>query len=999
MSNKTPVTKKTGANSSASKTDMLKSKLVNQETASYLFFGILTTVVDFIIYIVCSALSVNYLWANVIAWCGAVLFAYVTNKLFVFKSNAKGFKELLNEFLSFVAGRVFSLVFSLVFIYLTVTLIGFPPIISKILSAVFVVIINYVLSKLYIFPTASAETQNETGVFHWFKTNLHYILAFVIPLGILVVIYKVREIYPFGDNMYLRSDCYHQYAPFHMEMFDKLMQGESMMYSWDIGLGVNFSALYSYYLASPVNWFLGLFSRNHIIEVMNIFIIVKTCLCSVTFTHYISRHFQSKKIQVAAFGIFYALSSYFAAFSWNLMWLDCLLLLPLIVLGIERLVKENKCFLYCVTLALAILSNYYIAIMICIFCVLYFFAMLFSDDAKKDFKYYLLKFKNFAIYSLLAGCFGASTILPAFRALSSTDSGAFDFPDKISNYFSLYEMLSRSMINVEASIFSAHDPNLYCTVAVFILVPLYVINNKINAKEKIAKVVLIGIFLFSFNTNIPNYIWHGFHFPNSLPCRQSFIYIFLLLAMCYEALHYIREITTKQLMTTFACALALFFSFEHFFVSDSYSFMIIYLSVAFLIFYTFMLYMLKSGNYKQNFVVYLLFVIVVAEAYINTEETALSTSTRSGYLDDNAPITELVDYAKEHDDSLFYRTEKYSRRTKNDAAWIGYHGASTFSSTASLGLSEYYGSLGFEKSTNAYAYYGHTPLTESLFSIKYVISNTKREDTQTAKLYTNSSDNEYHLYENIYTLPLGFMIPSDLEENWDLSRTNPFEVQNAFCSMVNGSAEGEDVMYTRLMVDDANQVTFTEDTHFFIYVTTSLEGIKVTTTKPDETTHTKTFSSTRHRHILDLGNIEAGSTVKVESDDSEVASLQYYAYSYDNDIFIKTYDKLMEQPLELTAFEDTSLKGTITVTEPGLMYTSIPYDEGWTVTVDGKEVDTNAFEDALLSVYLSEGTHEIEMEYFAPGLRLGIVLTISSMLVFAVLVIIDYKKKQHNLEI
>lgn len=996
MSNKKPVTKTSGTKKPVgNKSETLKSKLVNQETMSYLIFGVLTTVVDFIIYIICTSLSVNYLWANVIAWCGAVIFAYITNKLFVFKSNAKKFKELLNEFLSFVTGRVFSLIFSLVFIYMTVTLIGFAPIISKVLSAVFVVIINYVLSKLYIFP--KPEEQQNTGILNWFKQNIHYIIAFLIPLGILIVVYKVREIYPFGDNMYLRSDCYHQYAPFHMEMFDKLMNGESMMYSWDIGLGINFSALYSYYLASPINWFLGLFSRNHIIEVMNVFIIVKTCLCSVTFTHYISRHFQSKKIQVAAFGVFYALSSYFAAFSWNLMWLDCLLLLPLIVLGLEALVKENKCYLYCITLAFAILSNYYIAIMICIFCVLYFFALLFADDAKKNFQYYFLKFKNFALYSFLAGCFGAVSILPALQALGATDSGEFNFPEKISNYFSLYEMLSRSMMNVEASIFSAHDPNLYCTVAVFILLPLYVINSKIHAKEKVAKVILVGIFLFSFNTNIPNYIWHGFHFPNSLPCRQSFIYIFLILTMCYEALHYIREITTKQLMSTFAGALALFFSFEHFFVSDSYNFMIIYLSVAFLIFYTFMLFMMKSGNYKQNFVVYLLFVIVIAETYINTEETALSTSTRSAYLNDNAPITELIDYAKEHDDTIFYRTEKYNRRTKNDAAWIGYHGASTFSSTASLGLSEYYGSLGFEKSTNAYAYYGHTPLTESLFSIKYVISNSKKADTDTAKLYTSSKNDDYHLYENIYTLPIGFMIPSDLEENWDLSRTNPFEVQNAFCSYVNGSAEGEDLMYTRLMVDTENQVYLEENTHYFIYVTTSLEDIKVTITNPDGSTNTKTFSSMKHRHILDLGKYDAGTIIKVESDDSEVSSLQYYAYSYDNTIFLNTYETLMEQPLNLTTFEDTYLKGSIDVTEAGLMYTSIPYDEGWTVYVDGEEVETNAFENALLSVYLSEGTHEIELKYSAPGLRLGIALTICSTIAFVLLLIIDYKKRKHSL--
>src|SRR5699024_4710170 len=85
----------------------------------------------------------------------------------------------------------------------------------------------------------------------------------------------------------------------------------------------------------------------------------------------------------AFFGIFYALSGYMAAYSWNIMWLDCLLLFPLIVLGLERLVREKKCFLYCITLGLSILSNYYISIMICIFMVLYFMALLILEKKEK----------------------------------------------------------------------------------------------------------------------------------------------------------------------------------------------------------------------------------------------------------------------------------------------------------------------------------------------------------------------------------------------------------------------------------------------------------------------------------------------------------------------------------------------------------------------------------------------------------------------------------------
>lgn len=968
----------------------IKQKIFNREVISYLIFGILTTLVDFAIYFLCyQIMGIHYLTSNVIAWCGAVLFAYITNKIFVFQSKSFRLKLLLDEVLSFIGARIFSLVFSVIMIYAFVFLMGFPAMIAKIISSVFVVIINYVFSKMFIFHTN--DSKNE-GILAKIEENFCYIASFIIPLGILIFLYYSRGIYPFGEKMYLRSDCYHQYAPFHMELYDKLMHGESLTYSWDIGLGMNFSALYSYYLASPVNWLIGMVSKNHIIEYMNVLIVVKTALCSLTFNHYICKHFNTKKFSACAFGICYALSSYFAAFSWNLMWLDCLVLLPLIMLGLERLVKSRKCYLYCISLGFAILSNYYIGIMLCIYSVLYFFALLYSDDSKKNFSYYVQRIKSFALYSLLAGGFAAVSIMPAYAALSSTASGDFNFPTTVVNYFSVFDMISRSLINVDPAIFSAHDPNLFCTIAIFILIPLYFVNPKIKTNEKIAKGALLGIFLVSFNTNIPNYIWHGFHYPNSLPCRESFIYIFLILTMAYEALYYIKETTTKQIASSFAGALALFLAIEKLMVSDSYSAMIIYLSVTFLIFYTFVIVLLKSNNYRQSIISYLLIIVVISEAYVNLDKTSLSTSDRDYYVRDNKAIETVLNIAKEQDEDLFYRVEKYDRKTKNDGAWIGYHSASTFSSTANAGVSEFYGAVGLEESTNALAYYGHTPLTESLLSVKYVLSNTKREDTSNAQLFAESSS--IYLYKNTHTLPIGFMLPGNLEEEWDLTDSNPFEVQNSFARLVLN--DNTRTMYHRLYVESDNSVNLQEETSFFIYVTTSLDKITVECHMPDGTTTSKSFSSMTHKHILDLGTYPEGTVISVKSADKEVESIQFYAYSYDDSVFVDVYNQLSQNSIQLSEFSDTSLSGTVTAAADGLFFTSIPYDKGWTVIVDGKKVSSKAFKDAFVSFELSAGTHEISFSYTPAGLNIGIVLSVFSALIFIMLMIVDIKSRKHK---
>lgn len=970
----------------------LKNKLFNKETISYVIFGVLTTAVDFVFYFIFAKLfGVNYLVSNVISWMAAVIFAFITNKIFVFESKSYSFSTLIDEIPSFIEARVFSLVFSLVYIYMSVILLGMNDLVAKVLSCIFVVIINYVLSKFFIFNTSEDKKTFTQRV----KGSLVYIVAFVLPVAIMLIIYYMRDIFPFGNEMYLRSDCYHQYAPFHKEFLNKLKNGGSLSYSWNIGLGVNFSALYAYYLASPVNWFIAIFPDKYVIEIMNAFIIIKAGLCSSTFAYYISKHFKTKNLSIAAFSIFYALSSYFAAFSWNLMWLDCLILLPLILLGLERLVKENKCFLYCVSLGFAIMSNYYIGIMICIFCVLYYIFLIYSDKNVKSIKYYIERVFNFVIYSLLSGGFAAAVFLPAYFALKSTASGEFEFPNFLQNYFSIFDMLSRSLINVEASIFMAHEPNLYCTVAVFLLIPLYFMCSKIDFREKIGKLALVLFFLFSFNTNIPNYIWHGFHFPNSLPCRQSFIYIFLLLAMSYEAFINLKHITSKQIFGSLAGAGALILFIEKTYVGDTYDFKIIYTSVMFLLFYVIAFLLYKSDNYRRGVVVFLIFVLTCAEAYTNLNNTGLSTTSRSFYVDDNKDINKVISTVAKNDKS-FYRIEKYERHTKNDAAWNDYRGASTFSSTANKNLSDFYGQFGLEQSTNAYAYYGHTPLTESLLSIKYVLNNSYLEDTNLINLAAASG--HVYLYKNLHTLPLGFMISSDFEKKFDFENADSFAVQNSFAKNVLPKSDKQ--LFTRLDVnsDGSNaEISIKEDSHLFIYVTTSLDKVDVEINDKNNTNlSTKTYSDMTHTHILDLGNIAEGSTVIVNPNDSDVTALQLYAYSFDYDVFEDVYKELKSQPFEISTLKDTYVKGTINAKEKGQMFTSIPYDTGWSAYVDGKEVTTGSFENALLTIPLEKGSHTIELKYSPAGFNYGIILTTLSIIAFVSLVILDFQKRKRK---
>ena len=376
------------------------------------------------------------------------------------------------------------------------------------------------------------------------------IAAFAIPVIIMLIIFVQRGIFPFGEETFLRTDMYHQYAPFFSEFQYKLRTGGSLLYSWDVGMGVNFAALYAYYLASPLNWLILLCPKKLIIEFMTIMIVIKIGLSGLSFAWYLKQHSKNCILGVGFFGIFYALSGYMAAYSWNIMWLDCILLFPLIVYGLERLVREQKGMLYCVTLGLSILSNYYISIMTCLFLVLYFIALLILEEPGPVRKY-VESCARFGIYSLLSGGLAAGVLLPEICALQSTASGNFDFPKAWTSYCPIFDMIARHIGNVETEIGLDHWPNIYCGVAVFLFFLLYLACKKISVKEKAVYCGLLLLFFASFSMNVLNFIWHGFHYPNSLPCRQSFIYIFLMLFICFRAYMYLDETPKKHIAIAF----------------------------------------------------------------------------------------------------------------------------------------------------------------------------------------------------------------------------------------------------------------------------------------------------------------------------------------------------------------------------------------------------------------------------------------------------------------
>lgn len=884
------------------------------------------------------------------------------------------------------------------------------------------------------------------------RKNKFHFLAFAIPVVSMLIVYYFKDIIPFGNQMYLRSDCYHQYAPFLQVLQDKLRSGGSLFYSWEFGGGMNFWSVATYYLSSPLNLLILIWPAE-VSDFVSFSIIVKMGLAGFTTSYYLTKHFNKNSILTAAIGSAYGLSSYFAAFSWNIMWLDCLWLLPIIVLGLEKLVEEKKCRMYAVSLGIALFSNYYIGFMICIFSVIYFLYLFLTKNfgQENSLKERLLVIKDYVLYSLLSGALSAIMVIPAYLGLMNTVSAKSDWRD-LTEYFSVFYVFLRSLIATPiAELKNYPDPNVYCTVAAFFLIPMFCLCRKIPLRERIGKTAIAAVLLFSMCFNLPTYIWHGFHYPNSLSGRFSFLYIFIILVMCYEALLHIRSYKNKQIFGSVLGSIALILLCKAIYdtptflnelyndnsSSDGIYLKMVYCSILFILIYFVFLLWYRAKPHLKGFIAYIMILTVFCELTFNLALTTIvSTQEKASYYNSVDSYAKLNDFAQQDADDAFYRAQTASFGTKNDGARYRYRSISTFCSVSLASTQTYYDAIGLQVSTNSFSHYGITPVTAALYALQYEYTDNEPtfSDAETFLTTANENNVTLNLYKFNRSLPLGFMIKSntmakmkaevvteqpvtgkdgqsEVDENGkaiteDVYISDPFAVQNSF---VNNSITNAQTVFHKLktqngsitasydMTDVSNTgVTDTPQTmDIYFYCMTSNENLTATingaqttvaqtpvagaaTTTATATTagNSKSFSDTDSNYICHIGNVPAGATVTLSD-----TSATCYAYAYDAAAWEADHQQLSSETYHVTTADDTKLEGTITVKNTGLMYTSIPYEKGWKVYVDGNRAETLPIcGDSLTGVVLSPGQHTVVFKYTPAGFVPGLIITILAII-------------------
>ena len=882
--------------------------------------------------------------------------------------------------------------------------------------------------------------------------NRYIIYAFLATAGTMLIIYFCNSMVPFGDKTILRMDLYHQYGPLFAELYERIVNGASLTYSWVSGLGSCFLGNYFNYLSSPIGAIILLLGHKNMPEAIAAMILIKAALSASTFTVYLKRSLKSQSFASTAFGIFYAFCGYMLAYYWNVMWLDAMVLLPVVLLGIERIINHGKPATYITGLALTMFSNYYMSYMLCIFSIIYFIyyfacnnnmTTLVNRRARtKDLVQTLANNKFlragtiFAFASFAAAGLMACVLLPVYGVLKSSSATSGTFPDDFKTYFDFFDFFANHFAGLTTTIRSSGDdvlPNVYCGVLTIILAPLYYFTKTISKKEKVATTLLLVVLYVSFNTNTLNYIWHGFHFPNDLPYRQSFIYSFILLIMAYKTFLRLGEFKSRHIAVV-GTALLSFVIITQKLTSKNVTDSTVIFTLILIVLYVLVLTIFKDKKYQAASVAALLVVCVCSEV-VMCDTTAVSISVdKTPYVSDLDEFEDIKGQLDAIEGGKFYRMELTDLRTRMDPSWYYYNGVSVFSSMATEIVSNLQDDLGMMGNRiNSYTYNPQTPVYNMMFSLKYLVNN-KNPNVLSAPYYTSIvSNGKFEAFKNEYYLPIAFCVNEDVAQwatedyitNWIYeTSSDPFQLQGDFFNFATGLGnpfERINVNY----ITYSNVSPFTEDinsTSFYFnkdntdadasttfYIQTEKEGnvyfgFDISGANNKDVVINTSLGTITHSGdqecILDLGRYGANETISITVPyEQSSGNVKIFLYTLNDEVFEKGYDMLSEGQIITEEFTDNYIKGKVVTRYDGILYTSIPYDSGWSVYIDGEKVqeeDIHQIGQAMLGVNIQRGSHIVEFKYKAKGLSLGLAVSLITLLALILIVLLNKSRAKKN---
>lgn len=849
------------------------------------------------------------------------------------------------------------------------------------------------------------------------NNTIYYLTAFFLPFVILFLALLAENISFNGETTILASDGFHQYVIFAENLRNILHGSDSLFYTFTSGLGLNFYALISYYLGSFFSPFVYFFSLKSMPDAIYLFTLLKVACMGLT-SFYSLRQLYPKVLKpfTVILSSSYALMSFAISQIEINMWLDVFILLPLIILGLNRLLNQKKFILYYLTLTILFIQNYYFGYMVAIFLVLYFLVQISKEN---HWKIRGRQFVDFTVVSILAGVSSCVMLLPTYLDLSTHGEKFSTFTEWFTENSWFLDLFAKNFVGAYDTTKFGSIPMIYVGIFPLILAIIFFTIKSIKWQTRLAYGIVLLLIIASFYLEPLDLMWQGMHSPNMFLHRYSWAFSLMVILLAAETLSRLKELTVKHYLIGIV-PLGLGF-LTTVLLKNHYQFLEapqIIITFSFLAAYTIILISYAKQYLTFNLFISFTLLFTVFETSLNTyyQITALNSEwvfpSRQSY-ELNLTDTEKLIQKSQKLNTTFYRTEELLPQTGNDSMKYNYHGISQFSSIRNTTSSSTLDRLGFKSTgTNLnLRYQNNTLLMDSLFAVKYNLSET--DVNKFGFRYLDNSGNT-SLYENQYASQLA-ILTNGLYKDIDFS-VNTLDNQTNWMNNLTGLSEkyftrvasqlsgGANLLNGRVTTSNDGQLNSHADYNLTVAPNTqlyiSIPNITFSNENSQKVQITVNgkmveYTTDNAYTFFDLGYFEDSQTLHVTlsfPENNQVSFNQPNFYALDTTSYQKAMEIINRQKVKVTTNKNT-VTATYKADKASSLLFTIPYDKGWTATQNGQKITLSKAQDGFMKVDVESGKGKVVLTYLPTGFKEGTMLSSVGLLLFICYNIARKRKK------
>ena len=855
-----------------------------------------------------------------------------------------------------------------------------------------------------------------------------YLASFIAPIAIMFVAWAIDGFFPFGTKSLMAVDFNAQYIGLYAYFKHLFLNGDwsSFFYSFSKSIGGGMLGIWGFNLLSPFNFLFLLTSEENFQWVVPIVIALRYGAMGLTMAHFLIKRYdglKNKAYLVPIVATIYALNGFNVSYQMNPIFYDGMVMLPLVLIGVEQVLDNKSPKGYIGMLALSLFVQFYMGYMTCIFVVIYALFYIIRSENLRNKKVILTRIGKLAAASILAVGIVSAVLLPILISLVSTKGGLqstlrFDWKLQINPFEILAKLFLGAFDNTSWPA-GPNLPNIYVASFGLLGTLYYFISSKISKWSKIAASFVLVVFLISCAHEFTSKLWHMGQNPAGFFYRFSWIIAFFLVYLAYLSLREVEKFTKREASFLLISGAVIFSIVQ----LQQHSFLTVWQRLATILIFVVLLAALFYPKVKRAWMIIAALTVVELTANAALVQSRVGYTDAYKYHDAVLQLKEAINPIRP-DHSDFYRINKSFNLSKNDPFMVDYPGLSVFSSNLENSTRDLFDRLG-NNGINATTYYQGTPFQDALFSVKYLVTPKpvlKEDYPDTSKLYVFGNmvtrkdvTTKAPVYEaaRTKTFETGLILPiaygvNDATVNVKLENHQPIQNQNKIVQAMGATSENylavlganEMKLDNMEVVDPSKPETYKRidsskpGTITYHLVPQSAEDYWVAI--PQKLSHTdknkvrvmlngKNYEfqdKFQQTQFIQIAHNSVGQptdlTIEIDSDNEYNLSGLRLARS-NAALANRIIQERQLQGIKLTYWDNRSFKGTVNITDDSTwMMTSIPYEKGWTVKVDGKVVETAKVWDSLLAYKITPGEHTIEMSYLPDGFVVGFLISILS---------------------